>query len=103
MILCGAHFADSRMFDLLRVVKAEPRSREKPVLCYGDLPSQLSMTNFEALEISWKTLGAVGFVDFHALRKKPVPIWPTETPTNRTIVSLSKYNGQYGDSFPNEA
>lgn len=73
MILCGVHFAESRMFDLLRMAKAEPQSREKPMLCYRDLPSQLSMTNFEALEISCKALGAVGFMDFYALRMKVGP------------------------------
>lgn len=70
MILCGVHFAESRMFDLLRVAKSDARSRAKPVLCYRDLPSQLSMTNFEALEISCKALGAAGFVDLYALRER---------------------------------
>lgn len=46
MIVCGIHFDDSRMFDLLRLVKADSQSRSIPFLCYRDLGSELPATLF---------------------------------------------------------
>jgi hypothetical protein len=70
MILCGIHFDESRMFDLLRVVKADIQYRKIPFLCFRDLESDLERTLFESLEISCKALGAEKFVDLWALKKK---------------------------------
>jgi hypothetical protein len=33
MIIAGVHFDDSRMFDLLRIAKADPTYRDIPFLC----------------------------------------------------------------------
>lgn len=70
MIVCVIHFDDSRMFDLLRLVKADSQSRSIPFLCYRDLGNELPATLFESLEIACKALGAAGFVDVHRLKQE---------------------------------
>lgn len=68
MTICGIHFDSSRMFDLLRMAKADPQTRQEPILCYRDLDSALSSTMLESLRIACVALGAEGFVDLHELR-----------------------------------
>lgn len=70
LIICGIHFAESRMFDLLRLAKADPATRGIPFLCirYRDLG--LTPAVFEGLQIACQALGAVAFVDFYDLKHK---------------------------------
>ena len=70
LILCGVHFDDSRMFDLLRYAKASPEARGKPFLCFRDRESELAPTLFEGLDIACRALGGVGFVDLILLRRR---------------------------------
>lgn len=66
LIVCGIHFDDSRMFDLLRLTKADPSTRAIPFLCVRDMDSELTLPIFESLQIACQALGAVEFVDlFH--------------------------------------
>lgn len=69
-ILCGIHLEESRMFDLLRVVKADPRFRAVPFKCFRDLESELPPTFLESLDISCKALGAIGFIDMYRLKQQ---------------------------------
>jgi CheY-like chemotaxis protein len=70
LVLCGIHFDDSRMFDLLRYVKADPTMRGVPFLCFRDRASELAPTLFESLDIACRALGGVGFVDLIGLRRR---------------------------------
>lgn len=70
IILCGIHFDESRMFDLLRMVKADVQHCRTPFLCFRDLESDLAPALFESLEISCRALGAERFVDLYTLKKK---------------------------------
>lgn len=70
VILCGVHFDDSRMFDMLRIAKADPRTRAVPFVCYRNLDTDLGPTVVEGLEISTKALGAAMFVDFCTLKRR---------------------------------
>jgi hypothetical protein len=70
MVLCGIHFDESRMFDLLRLCKAQDQSRSRPFLCYRDLESELQSTLLESLDISCRALGAAGFVDLYTLKRR---------------------------------
>jgi hypothetical protein len=63
VILCGLHFDDSRMFDLLRFVKADPALRAIPFLCIKTLKGKVEPTFDESIRIATKALGAVGFFD----------------------------------------
>lgn len=70
LIICGIHFDDSRMFDLLRLAKATPTTREVPFLCYRDLDTRLPQTLVEGMEIATRAGGAVGFVDLVTLKTR---------------------------------
>lgn len=68
LIVCGIHFDESRMFDLLRVAKADPATRPIPFLCFRDMESELAQPVLESLQIACNALGAVAFVDLFQLR-----------------------------------
>ncbi|WIG97913.1 hypothetical protein [Myxococcus sp. SDU36] len=70
LAVCGVHFDESRMFDFLRTVKADPVTRGIPVLCFRDLDSTLAPMLLQSLEISCRALGAVGFIDIHDLKSR---------------------------------
>jgi CheY-like chemotaxis protein len=63
LIICGIHFDDSRMFDLLRYCKSTPETKSIPFLCLRGMRGALHDTLSESVEISTRLLGAVGFVD----------------------------------------
>ncbi|MEG3190943.1 hypothetical protein [Lysobacter sp. D1-1-M9] len=68
-IVCGIHFDESRMFDLLRLAKAHPAIRRIPFVCYRDLDTDLGATVVEGLDIATKALGAAAFVDTYSLKR----------------------------------
>jgi CheY-like chemotaxis protein len=70
VIVCGSHFDESRMFDLLRLAKALPQSREIPFLCVRVLDGELDNTAFQGISIAAKALGAAGFVDLNRWRRE---------------------------------
>lgn len=70
LVVCGIHFDDSRMFDLLRMAKADPSTRDVPFLCYRDMDSALSSTVLESLRIACQALGAAAFVDLFELKSR---------------------------------
>ena len=63
LLIIGVHFDESRMFDLLRQVRADERYRHKPVVCVAsqrfDTPISL-----QGLEIATRALAASAFIDF---------------------------------------
>jgi CheY-like chemotaxis protein len=70
LIVCGLSFADSYMFDLLRLVKANPETRDIPFLCFNVGNSVLSNTTLDAVNVACRSLGAVGFINFPDVRMK---------------------------------
>jgi hypothetical protein len=70
LIVCGVHFDESRMFDLLMSVKADLRARVIPFLCYRDLNSALDPTSLRGLHMSCAALGAAGFIDLYELKSQ---------------------------------
>ncbi|TAL84015.1 MAG: hypothetical protein EPN74_12775 [Rhodanobacter sp.] len=70
MIICGIHFDDSRMFDLLAYTRNQTHLREIPFYIFRDLDSALEPTFFRSLEISAGVLGATGFIDLFALKQR---------------------------------
>ncbi len=69
-IVCGIHFDESRIFDLLRLCRASPASRETTVVCFRDLESELAPALFQSLEIACKALRAAAFIDLFSLKKR---------------------------------
>lgn len=70
VILCSVQFDESRMFEFLRVVKSNPRTRAIPFICFRHLDSVLRPTSFRGLEMACKAWGAE-FLDVSALRADP--------------------------------
>lgn len=68
LIICGIHFDESRMYDLLRLVKANPVTRAIPFICFRDMDSALSPPVLESLQIACNALGAVAFIDLFQLK-----------------------------------
>ena len=73
VVLCGLHFDECRMFDLLRFMKADPGLRRIPFLCIKTLDGTLDPTFNESVKIATQALGAAGFFDLGALNKKLGP------------------------------
>jgi CheY-like chemotaxis protein len=69
-IICGIHFDDSRMFDLLAFAKAHPSTKAIPFLIFRDIESKLDRTFARSIQISAEIQGAVGFIDLYHLKEK---------------------------------
>lgn len=70
LILCGMYFAETRMFDLLRL--AREKFPEIPVVCCRVGQSEVPQVTLEAVAIAAKSMGAVEFVDMPLLRPDAV-------------------------------
>ncbi|MEC4723826.1 hypothetical protein RY831_32430 [Noviherbaspirillum sp. CPCC 100848] len=70
VIVCGTHFDESSMFDLLRLAKSLPRVRAVPFLCVRVLDGELDNTAFQGISIACCALGAAGFVDLNRWRRE---------------------------------
>jgi len=62
LVVIGVYFDDSRMFDLMRVLRTDPRHAETPILCVRGRPG-LAAVSTRTLEDSVKALGAREFID----------------------------------------
>jgi PleD family two-component response regulator len=63
LIIIGVHFDESRMFDLLREVRADERYRAKPVVCVASQRFGMPVS-IESLEIATRALAVNAFIDF---------------------------------------
>ena len=63
LVLIGMHFDDSRMFDLLRDMRAGSRNHAVPVLCCRMRPLAFSALSTNVIEVTVKALGAGAFAD----------------------------------------
>lgn len=63
LVLIGVHFDDSRMFDLLRYMRANPGKPERCVVCMRSQRFASTAITIEGLEIAAKTLGCALFLD----------------------------------------
>jgi DNA-binding NtrC family response regulator len=63
LVLIGVHFDDSRMFDLLREVRAGSRNRAVPIVCYRLRPLGFAALSTQVIEVTVKALGALSFTD----------------------------------------
>ena len=70
VIVCGTHFAESKMFDLLRHAKASPTSCETPILCVRVLDGELDSSAFQGISLATTALGAAAFVDLNRWRRE---------------------------------
>lgn len=61
-IVCGAHFDDSRMIDLLRAVRAEGRYSDKPYVVVRAYPTNLSPDMEGKAKQMASVLGATAYI-----------------------------------------
>ncbi|HEY9677712.1 MAG TPA: hypothetical protein V6C76_06870 [Drouetiella sp.] len=62
LILCGMHFDESRMFDLLNLVKSDARWKYKPFICIREVNSAIFDEAKSSIVMSANSLGAC-FID----------------------------------------
>jgi hypothetical protein len=70
LIACDTHFDDCRMFDLLRLSKANPDTRAVPFLCLRVVEGALDQTLYQSVDIASTALGAAAFIDLFDLKQK---------------------------------
>ena len=68
LILCGVHFDDSRMFDLLRAARSDFAAI--PFVCCRIFHAELPHVTIQAIDIAAKSLGAAEFLDMPALARQ---------------------------------
>ena len=62
LVVIGVYFDDSRMFDLVRAIRADPDSGEVPIVCVRGRPGFTAVTG-RTLETTLKVLGVDDFID----------------------------------------
>jgi CheY-like chemotaxis protein len=70
LIACDTHFDDCRMFDLLRLSKANPATRPIPFVCLRVVEGALDQTLYQSVDIASSALGAAAFIDLFELKRK---------------------------------
>jgi hypothetical protein len=63
LVLCGVHFDEGRMYDLLRWLRAQPELRHIPFLTMRALEGELDDAMYESVKIATGALGGNGFID----------------------------------------
>ncbi|MBK0393817.1 hypothetical protein [Ramlibacter algicola] len=65
LVLCGCHFDDGRMYDLLRWMRASPPLKHVPFLAVRLLEGQLDDAMYESVKIAIDAVGGDGFIDLY--------------------------------------
>jgi hypothetical protein len=63
LVLCGCHFDDGRLYDLLRYMKARPALNSIPFLTVRAHAGELDDAMYESVKIATSALGGNGFID----------------------------------------
>jgi hypothetical protein len=63
LVVCGCHFDEGRMYDLLRYMKSRPILAATPFLAIRVVKGQLDDALYESVKIATQALGGHGFVD----------------------------------------
>jgi hypothetical protein len=67
-VVCGTNFDESRMFDLLRAVKADARYKSIPFVCIKVLDGVLHDATYASVKKASTLMGASGFFDLAQAR-----------------------------------
>jgi response regulator RpfG family c-di-GMP phosphodiesterase len=70
LIICNMRFDESRMLDLLRLVKADPATSAIPFLCVRLYKGVLTPLLVESVHMACTALGAQAFIDLCALQEQ---------------------------------
>ncbi|HEY9773519.1 MAG TPA: helix-turn-helix domain-containing protein [Planktothrix sp.] len=64
LIIGGVHFSEGRIFDLLRMVKADADTKGIPFICFRELPvGMLPVFIHESIEVCARALGAAAVLE----------------------------------------
>jgi hypothetical protein len=63
LVMCGCHFDEGRMYDLLRLMKATPEVASVPFMAVRCLEGELEDALYESVKIAVRALGGNAFVD----------------------------------------
>ena len=63
LVVCGCHFDEGRLYDLLRLMKATPEVASVPFLAVRCLEDELESALYESVKIAVRALGGNAFVD----------------------------------------
>ena len=70
VVICGCHFDEGGMYDLLRFMKATPRFANVPFVAVRCLEGELDDTLYESVKIAVRALGGDAFVDLLRWQRK---------------------------------
>ena len=83
LVVLGVHFDESRMFELLRVVRIFDRNKLTPVVCLLSGESKLSPVAIEGLDHAVKAMLANAFLDLNK--------FPDDRPGNARVRRIIDY------------
>ena len=63
LVVCGCHFDEGRMYDLLRQLKATPELSKVPFMAVRCVEGELDDALYESVKIAVRALGGNAFVD----------------------------------------
>ena len=63
LLICGEHFDDSKMFELMGAAKFELQLHDLAMICFRHLHSRFSARVKKAVQMSAELLGACKFID----------------------------------------
>jgi len=63
LVICGCHFDDGRLYELLRYMKARQNLSTIPFLTIRTLEGELEEAMYESVKIATAALGGNGFID----------------------------------------
>lgn len=70
LVICGCHFDDGRMYDLLRHLKATPELQTVPFMAIRATEGELDDTLYESVKIAIRALGGDTFVDLFRWQRR---------------------------------
>lgn len=70
LVVCGCHFDEGRMYDLLRHMKATPQLAGIPFLAIRCIEGELDDALYESVKIAVRALGGNAFVDVPRWQRK---------------------------------
>ncbi len=68
LIMCNVRFDESRMLELLQVVKASAPTRDKPFVCFRLTPAPPAWEH--DIEVAVLAIGGTAFVDLSSLERR---------------------------------
>jgi CheY-like chemotaxis protein len=70
LVICGCHFDDGRMYELLRHLKARPELQGVPFMAIRAMEGELDDTLYESVKTAVRALGGDSFVDLFRWQRR---------------------------------